>query len=81
MDHVSFVSFIWSGVSTTLLGTFAGVALIVHVLILKCSSKQRNNTTVQDEEVAYACLFTTDTVAATGAKTYWEPSRESESDD
>ena len=82
MDHVSFVSFIWSGMSLTLLSTFAGVTLIVHVLILKCSTKQKREHTAHKAVTVrnYACTFTTDTVADTGAKTYWEPSCESEND-
>ena len=83
MDHVSFASFIWSSMSLTSLSTFAGVTLIVHVLILKCKcTKQRNivDTVDQGQARNYECTFTTDTVASTGANTYWEPPYESKTE-
>ena len=41
---VSFLSFIWSAISLPALGMFAGLTLIIHIIVLQCSSHAVNFT-------------------------------------
>ena len=77
---VSIISFIWTAVSLPLLSTFAGLVLIVHVTIIKCSPKstKESHGHVQKALTYKTDVFTTYTVGATTGRTYWEPSSEEE---
>ena len=81
---VSITSFIWSAVSIPLLSTFAGLVLIVHITIIKCSPNQKSTkgsrSHVQKALTYKTDVFTTYTVGATIGRTYWEPSSEEEND-
>ena len=79
---VSITSFIWSAVSLPLLSTVAGLVLIVHITIIKCSPNQKSTkesrSHVQRALTYKTDVFTTYTVGATTGRTYWEPSSEEE---
>lgn len=82
----NFISFMWSAVSLPFLGIFAGLALIVHIVVLRKKSVQsRNQTRHCTKSIARPDLvkdeFCTETVASTNAQTLWSAVPESIVDD
>ena len=76
-NRVSFISFIWGGLSLPLLSLLAGATLIIHILIIRCSKQKPKPLNDVTTIINVNDAFTTDTIASTAAKTFWEPSQES----
>jgi hypothetical protein len=85
-NNPSLVSFIWSGLSVPALSSFAGLTLIIHIFILKCSSLKRTfrvkHKPTYTTKKLVSNVFCTDHggIPTTTAATEWEPPPESDVD-
>ena len=92
LKEASLSSFMWSAATTPCLSLFAALALIVHIVILKCrkhvfkhffsrSSSQAGQEIQTPYTVVKTDAFTSETVASTNARSQWDIPHESDIDD
>lgn len=91
LKDASMSSFMWSAATTPCLSLFAGLALIVHIGLLKCRKqyfkniRYSNNGPGKEIQSPYVDIktdiFTSETVASTNARSQWIIPNESDIDD
>lgn len=83
VKEASFESFMWSAITTPMLSFFAGVTLIVHILVLECRKSHRRRKYKGHPTTPVnipSNMFTTETIASTAGRSVWEPPAESDID-
>ena len=81
LKDTSLASFMWSAVTTPMLSFFAGLTLILHIAILECQKRFRNQTSAENQQPTTQVNTTGKIAVFTTQQTSgWEPLAESDLD-
>ena len=81
LKDTSLASFMWSAITTPMLSFFAGLTLILHIAILECQKRFRNQNSAENQQPTTQ-VNTTGKIAVftTQQTSRWEPLAESDLD-
>ena len=81
LKDASLASFLWSAVTTPMLSCFAGLTLILHIAILECQKRFKNQNSAEDQQPTTPVNITGKIAVFTTQQTSgWEPLAESDLD-